>query len=250
MPTITTLNENNIQRIKAGLVSATNMPMAVTELVVNYMGSACQFMQAQQLLNFGHKGYLVNPGIRLAIKEALISNYCSLEIKRQIFVNLASVEGDAYRVEMNQIFREIHQVGYVINLDFTDLSHLKLSGLNFPPGTSCQHINLVMTEIYGSSMPAVDLTHANCRQTVLRLVDLSAAKLRCSTWTAATLTRVNLSKTTGVNLDSVKQLTRVNLDEATDDDLTGPALVGQRYQKQNGLSLLIPLNFDDFVGED
>lgn len=246
MPNSKAVNRNHHQKIKTSLVITASMPLALAEIVVNYMGSDNQFMQAMTPLNFGQKGFLINPGIRLAIKEALISNFCSLAIKRQIFVNLTIDSGSKSRCELNTIFREIEHAGYVLNLDFTDLSLLKLSGLNFPPHTNCRHINLASTEIYGATMPAIDLTYANCRQTVIRLVDMTGACLQHSSWTGATLIRVNLRHASGVNLDGVKQLSRVNLDEATDDDLTGAVPIAERYQGIDGMESMRSLKFDAF----
>ena len=191
--------------VKAVLKKQAGIPDSLVHLTGSYLSLQSDFRLALQPLKFSGDGRVSNPRTYHAIREALISNFCDLLVKRQIFLNMTPDASGIYACVFNLMHQDIRDSGYLINLDFVDLSHLDLNGLNFD-GMSLKYADFTASLIHDTSFLAADLRNAKFDDAHLRMVNLEMTELEDVTWTGATLTRVNLFGATNLDLCGIKEI--------------------------------------------
>ncbi len=119
-----------------------------------------------------------NQDIRTAIKEVLTSAQTDPKIKRQIIVNVMQYK---YQQEFRILIEELHTMDMHVNLDNTDLSNLRLTGI-YLVHASAVNLNLSESTLIFVNFSDGVLTNANLKGTtfidsVLENTDLRGAQI-------------------------------------------------------------------------
>ena len=194
------------------------MSAQAVDITGKYLALNSEFTQATALLKFDRRGQVMNPEVYEAIREALISNVCELQIKRQIILNLLSDNSTISRTIFGILLKEIRASGYQVNLDCVDLSYLKLVRLNFS-GMSMRYADLSHSVIYGTKFNSADLSDANFTSARLRLVNMEDALLLNADWTGARLNRLNMFRAAEVDLTKAHEVNRIWIDTGMLDEM-------------------------------
>jgi len=205
--------------VKAVLTRQTELPMPLVNLTCDFLPLDDDFDLAKFPLIFGRDGQIRNPRVRKMIREALISNVCELNIKRQIFLNLLSDTSGFYHAAFEHLLHEISQTGYQVNLDYVDLSHLELVRLPLM-NMSLKYADFSDSLIHGVNFTHTDLNCAKFIDSELRLVNMAHVSLFGSTWDGAILIRVNLSGAQDLDLAGAQSINGVYVDDGCIPDRT------------------------------
>jgi len=125
-----------------------------------------------------------NGPVLAAIKEVLISSQCDPKIKRLVLIK--------HFVILPHILKQVHDQGYQINLDDTDLSGLNIGHLDLSRMTAKNAC------FAGSKMTCTDLNHAdlsgaNFFRTQFDRADLSFAILKNTRWIRTAIVDTNMA---------------------------------------------------------
>ena len=198
--------------VKAVIKKQSGMPDQLVNLTSHYLPLQSNFDLALHPLKFDRYGNVTNLNVRQMIREALISNVCELRIKRQIFVNMVAERSRFYLLAFDRLLQEIDDSGYLVNLDCIDLSHLELTRIKLI-NTSLRYADFTMASIHSAAFTGSDLSGATFADAQLRLVNMEITVLNGVTWTGASLSRINLTGATEVDLHAAKTVSRIYLDD-------------------------------------
>lgn len=204
--------------LKAALKKQAGMTEPCTEIIGKYLALNSNFTRATELLQFDRYGQVTNQPVYEEIREALISNVCELQIKRQIILNLLSDKSNISRTIFNLLQKEIRASGYQVNLDCVDLSYLKLVKLNFN-AMSMKYVDFSHSVIYGSKFANTDLSESDFSSARLRMVNMENALLVNVNWTAARLNRLNMFGAVEVDLTKAHEVKRIWIDTGMLDEM-------------------------------
>ena len=207
----------HLAHIKSTFKASTALPDALVDLTISYLQTKDAFIIAIAPLFFDDDGKLTNPPVREKIKEALISNICDGQIKRQIFINLINATCPCYIAEFNQMLKEIDQLDYCVNLDFTNLKQLDLSDLIFYR-ISLRHACLIETNIMRCVMSFVDLTAAKLNKARIHMVRIDSSVMTEVIWDGAEISRLTLTDAVNVQFTRMNKISRVAVNGKTVDD--------------------------------
>ncbi len=204
--------------LKAALKKQAGMSEPCTEIIGKYLALNSNFPRATELLQFDRYGQVTNQAVYAQIREALISNVCELQIKRQIILNLLSDKSNLSRNIFDLLRKEINASGYRVNLDCVDLSYLKLVRLNFS-AMNMRYVDFSHSVIYGSKFVNTDLQESNFSCARLRLVNMENALLTNANWSAARLARLNMLGAMEVDLTKAHEVNRIWIDTGMLDEM-------------------------------
>lgn len=199
--------------VKAALKKHAAMSDQAIDITGRYLGFNEDYVAATELLRIDRHGQVTNKDVYAAIREALISNTCELQIKRQIFLNLLSDKSNLSRTIFDILLKEISASGYQVNLDCVDLSYLKLLRLNFS-NMSLRYADFSHSVIVGTKFTCADLTKVNFSSARLRLVNMEDAMLHHANWNGASLNRMNMYGADDVDLTQARDVNRIWIDPA------------------------------------
>lgn len=132
-------------------------PSVICNLVSSYVNV---LLFAMEPLEFGSDGRVINPDVRRAIKNALVSAVCGPLIKGTVFKELQG-RSHRYRSELVRISCEIAESGRCVNLDGMILENVNFNWWNL------RHLSARLASFTGASFMATELTGANFNHAII-----------------------------------------------------------------------------------